>query len=95
VDVVSRDLSMKAKVIIILWLLLMVFFISASGQQTAEDLLDKGADLAQQGKYDDAILAYNRAIEINPQDATTWDNKGWTLNNQGGTMKLYSAWISP
>ena len=34
------------------------------------------------GKYDEAIQAYDRAIEINPQYTDAWYNKGETLRRQ-------------
>jgi hypothetical protein len=27
-----------------------------------------------------AVLAFNRAIELNPEHPTTWNNKGYTLD---------------
>jgi len=70
---------MKAKAILVLWLLLMIFFISASGQQTAEDWFNKGIALYLQNKYDEAIQAFDKAVEIDPQLAEAWNNKGIAL----------------
>jgi hypothetical protein len=56
-----RELPVRTKAILILWLLLMAFLISAFGQQTSEDWLRKGLTLYYQGKYDDAIQAYDKA----------------------------------
>jgi Tfp pilus assembly protein PilF len=61
---------MKAKAILVLWLMFMVLFISASGQQTAEDWNNKGLALALQGRDDEAISAFDKAIELNPQNST-------------------------
>ncbi len=55
----------------------------AFGQTTAIDWNDKGNALVDQGKYDEAIKAYDRAIEINPQLAEPWFNKGVALYLQG------------
>ena len=74
---------MKVKSILILWLLITVFFISASGQHTAEDWLDEGVDLAQQGKYDEAIQAYiwpSKSIYNTQKPGII---KALALNNQG------------
>ncbi len=32
------------------------------------------------GKSDEAIKAYDKAIEINPQDSRSWDGKGIALS---------------
>ena len=36
-----------------------------------------------QGKYDEAIKAYDEAIKLDPQYAMAWYNKGNALDNQG------------
>ncbi|HON37088.1 MAG TPA: tetratricopeptide repeat protein, partial [Methanothrix sp.] len=53
------------------------------GQTTAIDWYNKGIDLDSQGKYDEAIQAYDKAIEIDPQYTEAWSNKGVTLAEQG------------
>jgi tetratricopeptide (TPR) repeat protein len=54
-----------------------------SGQTTAQDWTNKGVDLYNQGKYDEAIQAYNKAIEIDPLDEVAWSNKGNALDDLG------------
>ncbi len=49
----------------------------------ATDWYNKGIALYDQGKYDEAIKAYNKAIELNPQYADAWNNKGIALYDQG------------
>jgi Tfp pilus assembly protein PilF len=50
-------------------------------QQSAQDWFDKGNDLYDQGNYEGAIQAFDRAIEIDPQNAESgWYNKGNALN---------------
>jgi tetratricopeptide (TPR) repeat protein len=44
---------------------------------------NKGVALTQQDKYDEAVQAYDRAVEINPQYADAWNNKGIALLLQG------------
>ena len=51
-------------------------------QTTAKDWFDKGIALQEQGKYDEAVQAYNKAIEIDPQHASAWTNKGVALADQ-------------
>ncbi|MGD0951207.1 MAG: tetratricopeptide repeat protein, partial [Methanotrichaceae archaeon] len=44
---------------------------------------NKGIALGNQGKYDEAVQAYDKAIEINPRDASAWNSKGNALSSQG------------
>ena len=44
---------------------------------------NEGAVLNGLGKYDEAIQAYEKAIEINPQYALAWNGKGVALSVQG------------
>lgn len=48
------------------------------GQQ--EDYLEKGDKLLEQGKYDEALKSYNKAIEINPKNDWAWYSKGSALS---------------
>jgi tetratricopeptide (TPR) repeat protein len=43
---------------------------------------NKGIALYDQGKYDEAIQAFDEAIEINPQNANAWSTKGAALCQQ-------------
>lgn len=43
---------------------------------------EMGYNLTLQGKYIEAIKAYDKAIELNPQYAWAWNNKGWALMEQ-------------
>jgi Flp pilus assembly protein TadD len=38
-----------------------------------------GVTLIYQGKYDEALKAFDKAIKINPQDAGAWNNQGLVL----------------
>ena len=55
----------------------------AFGQTTAIDWLNKGNALVDLGRYNESILSYDRAIELNPQYANAWNNKGNALVNLG------------
>ena len=39
--------------------------------------------LREQGRYDEALSAFDRAVEINPQYAMAWNNRGTTLASLG------------
>jgi len=47
------------------------------------DWNNQGIALYNQGKYDDAIKAYDEAIRLDPKYATFRHNKGNALANQG------------
>ena len=64
-------------------ILLLVLMTSAQCQQTAEDWFNKGLALGEQGKYDEAMEAFDEAISLNPNYALAWYNKGVVLDNQG------------
>ena len=44
---------------------------------------NKGTDLFYLDQFDGAIIAYDKAIEINPQDSNAWYNKGIALGKLG------------
>lgn len=50
---------------------------------TYEDWLNRGNALYDQTKYEEAIQAYNSAIELDPQEPKAWRNKGHALNKLG------------
>ncbi len=51
--------------------------------QSAEDWNNKGFAFSDQGKYDEAVQAFDNAIEIDPRLAEAWNNKGIALYMQG------------
>jgi tetratricopeptide (TPR) repeat protein len=50
---------------------------------TANDWIEKGNAFFYQNKYNGAIKAYDKAIEINPRLAGAWNNKGLALEDIG------------
>lgn len=57
--------------------------ISAANKSNPSEWLDKGNALRKMGMYDEAINAYNRAIDLNPELAEPWYNNGVALFDQG------------
>ncbi|MEE9487653.1 MAG: tetratricopeptide repeat protein, partial [Candidatus Brocadiales bacterium] len=43
----------------------------------------KGFDLNNSGNYREALLYFDKALEIDPGLAHAWNNKGFALNNLG------------
>lgn len=52
-------------------------------KENATELADKGKAFYDQGKYDEAIQAYDEAINLDHNNATTWANKGMAFFAQG------------
>jgi tetratricopeptide (TPR) repeat protein len=48
----------------------------AGENETATVWFMKGLDLYNQEKYDESLEAYNRALELDPNDFEAWNNKG-------------------
>ncbi|HOV52211.1 MAG TPA: tetratricopeptide repeat protein, partial [Methanothrix sp.] len=62
---------------------------AAAQNETAEDWYKKGRDLGRNGSYEEAVFAYNRAIELEPNNATFYtaivpnlNMLAFTTNNQ-------------
>lgn len=55
---------MMTKAIMVLWLMPIVFLISASGQQAAEDWFNKGNALKALGRTTEAEAAFAKAKEL-------------------------------
>jgi tetratricopeptide (TPR) repeat protein len=62
-------------------MLLACLFISLanSAGNEAEDFNSLGISLTQNGSYDEALINYNMALELDPDYADALDNKGSTL----------------
>jgi Flp pilus assembly protein TadD len=73
---------LKGKAVLVL-IVLALLCTPAFGQMTAKDWFERGNALYIDSKYEEAILAYDKAIEIDPQSEPTWNNKGTALDKQG------------
>ncbi len=63
-----------------------VIFTSTGLAQTNETSVNwfmKGYDLSQQGKYNESLEAYNKALELNSSDFEAWNNRGIDLGLLG------------
>jgi tetratricopeptide (TPR) repeat protein len=53
------------------------FYTSSSGaHDKSSGWLDEGVALVMEGKYNEAIKAFDKAIELNPRDAVAYNNRG-------------------
>lgn len=48
----------------------------AGANETSTDWFMKGLDLYNEEKFNDSLQAYNRALELDPNDSEAWNNKG-------------------
>lgn len=69
---------MRYKSVLIL-LVLTALIMNASGQKTSTDWTQEGANLANLGKYNESISAYDRAIQLKPGNIAAWNGKGLAL----------------
>ena len=53
---------------------------AAAQDETADDWYKKGLNLGRNGSYEEAVLAYNRAIELEPGNTTFYIAKVPSLN---------------
>jgi tetratricopeptide (TPR) repeat protein len=53
----------------------------AGAAQSTNVWFHKGNELMSSEKYNEAIKAYNKAIEINPRDSDAWYNEGLALDH--------------
>jgi tetratricopeptide (TPR) repeat protein len=52
-------------------------------EKTAEDWYRRGQELMENGSYEEALRAYDSAIELDPEDARVWMGKGDTQMRMG------------
>jgi tetratricopeptide (TPR) repeat protein len=83
--------DLKEKVVLLL-IVVTLLCTPALGQTTAIDWDNTGAALEAQGKYSEAIGAYNKAIDINPEDEIAWNNKISALKKLGRTEEANAAY---
>ena len=69
-----------------------MLYITALGQViAAEDWLKKGQELTANRSYEEAIMAYDIAIQMNPENVRAWYDKGNTLKVLGCTTEADAA----
>src|SRR5918996_3441347 len=69
-------------------------FIIGNPQVAAEEneWARTGDLLKQEGNYNEAITAYNKALQIDPENKQAWVNKGDALNNLGNYNEAITAY---
>jgi len=64
---------------------------SLQEEQSAESWVQKGSDFFNQSQYDEALQAYEKAIELDPNLAMAWDGKGDALDFLGRNDEALQA----
>jgi tetratricopeptide (TPR) repeat protein len=52
---------------------------------------NKGRALYYQGKYEEALQAFDEALRLDPELATAWNNKGFALYELGKHIEAVRA----
>ena len=81
-DKASRKHTIMTVLGIASMMLLMLVNI-AGAAQSSNAWVQEGRMLTNSGKYNEAITAYDKAIEINPQNSLAWNGKGIVLDELG------------
>jgi len=73
----------RAKFFLIMMALAALCISVAAQEKTAEDWFNKGQELFRNGSQEEAIIAYDKAIELNPQYGMAWGGKATALSILG------------
>ena len=68
--------SMKRMAIYIICSISFIYTTSSVADVKTSSWVEKGVALVIEGKYNEAIEAFNKAIELNPKDAVAYNNRG-------------------
>ncbi|MCK9614063.1 MAG: tetratricopeptide repeat protein [Candidatus Omnitrophica bacterium] len=76
-------MAKESKIATLVLLTTFLAFGNIYAQETAKELLEKGKQFYEEHKYDEAITEYNKAIELNPNYAEAYNNRGVAYNVKG------------
>ena len=80
----SISVTMKLSVLGFLALAALTLVLSGcGGESEAEKHFFAGYELAEQGRFEEAIGEYDEAIRLDPQDADAYNNRGVSYENLG------------
>ena len=78
-------------------LLIFLILVNLAGALTeSQTLVNHGNDFVKSGKYDEALKAFDKAIELNPQNPIALDGKGtalYNLNKSNEELKAFDKAI--
>jgi tetratricopeptide (TPR) repeat protein len=76
---------MKIMITLILISLVSLCTCSLGAEGTTDSWLKKGQELGRNGSYEEAIKAYDKALELDPRNAQAWFAKGTVLSLLAGS----------
>ena len=88
---------MNAKLISVFIVLLALLSLPVLGQQSTTDWNTQGISLLKQGKYNESLLAFNKALVIKTDYGPAWANKGAALlllGNYNESLQAYNKAIT-
>ncbi len=62
---------------------------------TAEDYLEQGKKLFEEGLYEKALRAYKRALELDPKSFMVYDSMALIYQRSGDVERAYTGTIRP
>jgi tetratricopeptide (TPR) repeat protein len=74
---------MKRMAIHIICSICLIYATSSIADVKTSSWVEKGVALVMEGKHNEAIEAFNKAIELNPQDAVAYNNRGAAYGQTG------------
>ncbi|MDG6251490.1 tetratricopeptide repeat protein, partial [Methanocalculus sp.] len=60
-------------------ILLLCFVGAVQASENTEAIYDQGVMLFESERYSEALEAFNKLIELDPQNADAWNYRGWSL----------------
>jgi len=76
----------------ILSIITFILLIHVAGAQTSSDWYNIGFAFSESGEYNKAIEAYDKAINIDPNNAFAWNSKGYALAKLGENRRALEAY---
>lgn len=76
----------------ILSIIIFILLIHVAGAQTSGDWYNIGEAFSYSGEYNKASEAYDKAIDIDPNNAFAWNSKGFALNKLGENRRALEAY---
>lgn len=74
---------MKKKIVIPVLLITLSGFVNAFAKDSAKEFSDAGMEFVKQSKYDEAVISYARAIELNPNFTEAYYGRGLVYGRKG------------